>query len=143
MKVSRNVLLHGEIPVSHGGHRIAQRRQMVDGFRDTEVSDVVGRGLGAEQQVIADVLFNGAVAVVAADDGIREVEIFNQRFALAAVPLDVREFRGLTNRAIRIEQAFAQGVQGDSRVEDEVVRVTRPARRTADADSSPAAARSA
>ena len=94
---------------------------MVDGFRDTEVSDVVGRGLGAEQQVILDVLFNGAVAVVAADDGIREVEIFNHRFELAAIPLghlpaeDGREFRGLTNRAIRIEQAFAEGVQGDSR----------------------------
>ena len=29
----------------------------------------------------------------------------------------------MTNRAIRIEQAFAEGVQGDSPVEDEVVSV--------------------
>ena len=59
---------------------LAELGQGVDGLRDTEVADVVGRGLGAEQQVIADVLFDRAVAAIAADLGIREVEIFNQRF---------------------------------------------------------------
>jgi hypothetical protein len=98
-------------------------------FGTPKSRDVVGRGLGAEQQVISDVLFDGAVAAVAADHRIREVEIFNQRFELAAVPLgylaaeDGGEFRGLPNRAIRIEQALAERVQRGPPVEDQVVRV--------------------
>jgi hypothetical protein len=40
-------LLHSEIAVGHGGHRVPQLRQMVDGFPHAEVCDVVGRGLGA------------------------------------------------------------------------------------------------
>jgi hypothetical protein len=36
--------------------------------------------------VIADVLLDGAVAVIAPDDGIRQVEIFDERFELAAIP---------------------------------------------------------
>ena len=79
--------------------------------------------------MIADVLFDRAVAVVAADLGIREVEIFNQRFELATVPLgylpaeNVGEFRGLPNRAIRIEQALAERVHRGTPVEDQIVRV--------------------
>jgi hypothetical protein len=114
----QDVLLNRLVAVRHGRHGRAEVCHGVGGLRDTEVADVVGRRL-----------FDGAVAVVAADHGIRKVEIFNQRFELAAVPLghltaeDVREFCGLANRAIRIEQALAERVQRGTPVKDHVVRV--------------------
>src|SRR5712691_7996089 len=125
----QDILLDRLVAVRHGRHGLAEFGHGVDGLRDTEVADVVGRGLRAEQQMIADVLFDGAVAVVAADHGIREVEIFDQRFELAAVPLghlpaeDVREFCGLPNRTVRIEQTLAERVQRGTPVEDHVIRV--------------------
>ena len=44
-------------------------------LRDTEIRHVIGRGLRAQQEVTPHVLFDRPVPVVAADDGIREVEI--------------------------------------------------------------------
>ena len=43
---------------------------MVDGFVDGVVVHVVGGGLGTEQEMIADVLFDEAMAIVTANDGI-------------------------------------------------------------------------
>lgn len=124
-----DVLLNREIPVGDCRHRVAQGGQLVDGFRHPEVPDVVGRGFGAQGQVIPHVLFHRPIAAVAPNDRIREVEIFDDRFQLAAVPLghlapeDRGEFRGLPNRAIRIEQALAERVQRGPTVEDQVVTV--------------------
>ena len=122
-------MLNRLVAIRHGRHGLAELGYGVDGLRDAEVGDVVGRGLGAEPQVIPDVLFDGAVAAVAADHRIRQVEVFNQRFELAAVPFghlaaeDGGELRGLPNRAIRIEQALAERVQGGPPIEDQVVRL--------------------
>ena len=119
-----DVLLDREIPVGDGHHRVAQRRQVFDGFRDAEVPDVVGRGFGPQGQVIPHVLFDGPVAAIAADNRIREIEVFDDGFELAAVPLrdlpaeDRREFRRLADRAIRIEQALAERVKGRAPIED-------------------------
>src|SRR5712691_7681747 len=52
----------------------ADRVALGDGLRNAEVPDAVGRRLGAQPevipQVIPHVLFDGAVAAIAADDGI-------------------------------------------------------------------------
>ena len=122
-------MLDREVPVGDRRHRIAQLRQVFDGFRDTEVPDVVGRGFGTQGQVIPHVLFDGAVAAIAADDRIREIEVFDDGFELAAVPLrdlpaeDRREFRRLADRTIRIEQALAERVKSRAPIEDQIVTV--------------------
>jgi hypothetical protein len=66
----QNVLLHVEVVVDDGGKLLAELGQMVDGLVDGVVVNVVGGRLGAEQDMIADVLFDEAMAIVAADDGI-------------------------------------------------------------------------
>jgi len=43
---------------------------MVDGFVDGVIVNVVGGGLGTKQEMIADVLFDEAMAIVSAFDGI-------------------------------------------------------------------------
>jgi hypothetical protein len=43
---------------------------MVDGFVDGVIVNVVGGGLGTKQEMIADVLFDEAIAIVSAFDGI-------------------------------------------------------------------------
>ena len=45
--------------------------KLVDGFVDGVVGNIVGGRLGAEQEMIADVLFDEAMAIVTANDGIR------------------------------------------------------------------------
>ena len=88
-------------------------RQGVDGFRDPEVGDIIGRRFRAQESMVAHVLLERAVAVVAPDHRIGQVEIFDARFELAAVPPgdlaaeDGGEFRGLPDGPVRIEEALA------------------------------------
>ena len=65
-----NVLLHVEVVVDDGGKLLSEFWKMVDGFVDGVVVNVVGGRLGAEQEMIADVLFDKAMAIVTANDGI-------------------------------------------------------------------------
>ena len=79
--------------------------------------------------MVAHVLLDGAIAVIAADHRIGQVKVFDQRFELPTIAFrdlateDGREFRGLPNGAIRIEQALTEGVQCRPPAEDQVVRV--------------------
>ena len=50
-----DVLLHVEVIVVDGRQRVAQRRQVIDGFPDAVVGDVVGRCFGAQDEMIAHV----------------------------------------------------------------------------------------
>jgi len=65
-----NVLLNVEVVVYDGGKLLSQFGKLVDGFVDSVVGNVVGGRLGAEQEMIADVLFDEAMAIVTANDGI-------------------------------------------------------------------------
>jgi hypothetical protein len=65
-----NVLLNVEVVVDDGGKLLLEFWKMVDGFVDGVVVDVVGGRLGAEQEMIADVRFDEAMAIVTANDGI-------------------------------------------------------------------------
>ena len=66
----QNVLLNLQVVVGDGGRFLSELGKMVDGFVDGVVGDVVGGGLGAEQEMIADVLLDEAMAIVATNDGI-------------------------------------------------------------------------
>jgi len=67
--------------------------------------------------------------VIAADDRVAEVEIFNRGLEFAAVvfgdpaPVDDRQLVGPPNRPIGIEQSVAQGIEGGPATKDQVVTV--------------------
>jgi len=65
-----NVLLNVEVVVDDRGKLLPELGKLVDGFVDGVVVNVVGGRLGAEQEMIADVLFDEAMAIVTANDGI-------------------------------------------------------------------------
>ena len=70
-----NVLLNVEVVVDDGGKLLSELGKLMDGFVDGVVVNVVGGWLGAEQEMIADVLFDEAMAIVTANDGIGEIEV--------------------------------------------------------------------
>src|SRR5205823_13982733 len=82
-----------------------------------------------EQEMVADVLLDEAVAVVTADDGVGQVEVFDDGFELAPIPSghlapeDGRNFVRLADRSVGIEQALSQAIQGGAPVEEEIVAV--------------------
>ena len=49
-----------EITVADGHQFLSELRQVLDGFLDAVVSDIFGGWLGAQQQMIADILFDKA-----------------------------------------------------------------------------------
>jgi hypothetical protein len=115
--------------IGDGAHGGAQLGHALDGLGHSEIRHVVGRGFRPQQEMIPHVLFDGAVAVIAADDGIRQVEVFDQRFEFAAMtlgdlsPEDGGEFRGLADGASGVEEPVAERVQCCAAVEDQVVAV--------------------
>jgi len=46
-----------------------QLREVVDAFLHGVVGNVVGGSLGAEKKMVADILFDEAVPIMATDDG--------------------------------------------------------------------------
>lgn len=66
----KDILLDGEIVIVDCRERVPQRREVLDRFVHAIVVDVIARSLGPEDQMIANVLLNEAVAVVAADTGL-------------------------------------------------------------------------
>ena len=105
----------------------AQRRQVVDGFVDAVVGDVVGRRLGAQDEVIAHVLLDEAVAVMAADHRVGQVHVFDLGLQLAAIALGdlAAEDRGdlvrLADGPVGVEEPLAELVERGAAMEDEVV----------------------
>jgi hypothetical protein len=89
--------------------------------------DGVDEGVGAWDQVIADILFDEAVAVVAADPRVGQVHVFDPSLQLAAMMLadsateDHADFVGLPDRSVGIEQSLAEAIQYCTTTEDEVV----------------------
>lgn len=79
--------------------------------------------------MVADILFDEAVAIVATDDRVGQVHILNFGLQFAAILFgdsaakDHGDFVGLANGAVGIQQAFSQLIQGCAPVEDEVVAV--------------------
>src|SRR6516225_9802002 len=60
---------------------------MLDGFVHTVVGDVVGRRLGTQDQVVTHVLLDEAIAIVAADNRVGQIHVFDFGLQLAAILL--------------------------------------------------------
>src|SRR6267143_634322 len=79
--------------------------------------------------MIAHVLLNEAIAVVAANDRVGQLDIFDHGLKFTAVmlgdlaPEDGGDLIGLADGAIGVEQALAEAVQGGTAAEDEIVAV--------------------
>ena len=70
---------------------------------------LLGVTSGAQVAVIPDVLFDGTIATVTADDRVLKIEMFDHRFEIAAVPFgdlpteDHGQLRRVANRSIGID----------------------------------------
>jgi hypothetical protein len=66
----QDVLLNIQIVVDNRGQLVAEFWELVNGLVHGVVGNIVGGGLGAQQEMIPNILFDEPVAVVAADDRI-------------------------------------------------------------------------
>src|SRR3984885_12694197 len=102
---------------------------MVDGFVDGVIVNVVGSGLGTQQEMIADVLFDEAMAIVTANDGIGQIEVLEYSLQLTAIVLgdlaakDHGDFVGLTDGAVGVQESLPQGIEGSSAMENEIIAI--------------------
>jgi hypothetical protein len=90
---------------------------------------VIRRRFGPEHAIIADVLFDEAILVMAAHHWIGKVDIFDNGLKLATVLLrdlaaeDDRELIRLSDGAIGIQQSIADAIQRRPAREDEIVAI--------------------
>jgi hypothetical protein len=109
-------LLDVEVAVDDGGQLGAQCRQILNGLLDAVVGDVVGRRLSAQVEMIADVLLDKAVAIVAADDRVGQLDVFDDGLQLAPILLghlaskDGRDLVGLADGAVGIQETLAESI---------------------------------
>ena len=114
----QNVLLDVVVPVDDARQFFAELRQILNGLAEAIVGHIVGGGFGAEVTLVADVLFDEAVFVVTADDGIGQIQIFDHGLKLAGMMFgdlaaeDDSELIGLANRAVGIHQPLAEPIDG-------------------------------
>ena len=104
-------------------------REVFDGLFDPIGGHVISSRLGAQAHVIADVLFEGAVCVVSTNDGVGQIEVFNDGLKLSLVELgdltaeDGGDLARLADGAVGIQQSLVQLVQCSSAMEDEVITI--------------------
>ncbi len=58
----KDILLDIEVVIVDGRERLAQRRQVVDRFADAVIGDIVGGGLGAQDEMVAQILFDACLS---------------------------------------------------------------------------------
>ncbi len=122
-----NVLLDVQVVVDDRRETGAQVGQVGDGFLDAVVGDVVGRRLGSQDQVIAHVLFDEAVAIVAADHRVGRCMCFDFGLQLAVMELgdfaaeDGGDLVWLADGPVGVEEPLAELVERGAAMEDQVV----------------------
>jgi hypothetical protein len=103
--------------------------QILDILIHAVVAYVVGCRLGPQQSVIPDVLFGEAMSIMTADDGVGEVEVFDNGLQFAPIFLphsaaeDDRDLLRLADGSIHVQQALAEFVQGGTPEEDQIAAV--------------------
>ena len=78
----QDVLLGREIIVADARQLISQWGQVFYSLPDPIVGDVIGRQLGAQAQMIADILFEKSLSIMATDHWVRKIKIFNDGLKL-------------------------------------------------------------
>ena len=128
-KALQDVLLNIKIVVANGGELVSELGEVFDGLFDSIGSHVISRRLGAQAEVIANVLFEGAVSVVSANDRIRKIQILDDGLKLPLVVLgdptteDGGDFFGLADGAVGIQESLVEVIQCGTPVKDEVVAI--------------------
>ena len=128
-KALQDVLLNIKIVVANGGELVSKLREVFDGLFDPIGGHVISSRLGAQAQVIADVLFEGPVCVVSTNDGVGQIEVFDDGLKLSLVVLgdlaaeDGGNLAGLADGAVGIQESLVQLIQFCAPVKDEVVTI--------------------
>ena len=86
-KAFQDILLNIKIVVANGREPVTELGEVFDGLFDPIGGHVISSRFGAQAQVIADVLFEGAVCVVSANDGVGQIEVFDHSLKLSLVVL--------------------------------------------------------
>jgi hypothetical protein len=100
---------------------------MLDSLVHSVVGYVVAGCFGTEDQVVADVLFDKAVAIVTADHRVGQVHVFDLGLQLAAgmfghlATEDDGDLVRLTDGPVGVEQTFPQFVERSAATKDQVV----------------------
>jgi len=87
----------------------------------------VGGWLGAEQQMISDVLFDETVSIMAANHRVGQVHVFDHGLPFSAVVLgylaakDPGDFMGLADGPMGVQEPFSPLVQGSAAAEEQVI----------------------
>src|SRR6201984_2444818 len=76
-KALQDVLLNIKIVVANGGELVSKLREVFDGLFDPIGGHVISSRLGAQAQVIADILLEEAVSIMSANDWVRKIDIFD------------------------------------------------------------------
>ena len=125
----QDVLLHVEIVIVDGRQGLAEDRKVFHRFVDAVIVDVVAGRFCAQDEVIADILLDKAVCIMAADHRIGQVHVLDLGLQLAPIVLgdlaaeDDGDLVRLSDGAIGVKQAFAEHVQCGAAMEDEVVAI--------------------
>jgi hypothetical protein len=128
-KAFQDILLDVKIVVANGREPVTELGEVFDGLFDPIGGHVISGRLGAQAQVIANVLFEGAVCVVSANDGVGQIEVFNDSLKLSLVVLghltaeDGGDLAGLADGAVGIQESLVQLIQCGAPVKDEVVAI--------------------
>ena len=84
-KAFQDVLLNVKIVVANAREPVSELGEVFDGLFDPIGGHVISSRFGAQAQVIADVLFEGAVCVVSANDGVGQIEVFDDGLKLSTL----------------------------------------------------------
>jgi hypothetical protein len=82
-KAFQDVLLDVKIVVANGREPVSELGEVFDGLFDPIGGHVISSRLGAQAQVIADVLFEGAVRIVSTNHRVGQIEVFNNGLKLS------------------------------------------------------------
>jgi hypothetical protein len=105
-KAFQDILLNIKIVVANGREPVTELGEVFDGLFDPIGGHVISSRLGAQAEVITDVLFEGAVCVVSANDGVGQIEVFDDGLKLSLVELgdlvaeDGGDLAGLADGAV-------------------------------------------
>jgi hypothetical protein len=108
----QDVLLDAKIVVANAGEPVSELWEVLHSLFDPIVGDIIGSRLGAQAQVIADILLEKAVAVVATDHRVRKVKILDDGLKLSLVVLcdltaeDRGNLVGLADCSVGVQQSW-------------------------------------
>src|SRR5271165_428952 len=122
-----DILLDVQVIVIDRSKLVAQGRKVLHGLVHSVVGHVVAGCLGPEDQVVAHILLDKAVAIVAADNRVGQVHVFDLGLQLAAVLFgdlateDDGDLVRLADGPVGVEQTFPQFVERGAAAKDQVV----------------------